>query len=178
MNVLFVLKSTNRRQKAADSVRFGRKNLPLSERKRLRLNGNNWTALKAISWTFGRYDRQTKRGGRPGVSLDTKTPRKSPPVRSHGKNTIMATLNTWDGVRKEEINTLTKAFPSLTVQDHPYSHVASTKYAGPETRPSNQKCQYCQTKWRCHEKTCECTITPLNPNYDYKAKLWVSVKVK
>lgn len=39
----------------------------------LSLSWNNWTALKAISWTFGRSDRQTQSGGRSGVWTRTQT---------------------------------------------------------------------------------------------------------
>lgn len=95
----------------------------------------------------GRSDVTTDERKEGGVPVFHSTPKRPenrllyPPT--HGNNAIMAKLNMWEGVKKGEINRLTKAFPSLTVQDHPHPHVASTKYAAPETRPSNQKCQYC-----------------------------------
>lgn len=112
INVFFVLKSTRRWKIATKATSFRPQNLPLSQRKGLSLSSNNWTAFKAISWTFGRYDRQTKRGGVPVFYSTLKSWEKSPAVNRWRLSKTMATLNTWEGTRKEKIKTLSKAFPS------------------------------------------------------------------
>ncbi len=137
IKVLVIIKSTSRWKKVAKSVRLSHKILPLSQTKRLSLSWNNWTALKAISWTFGRYDRQTKRGGRPGVSLDIKLRRKTtscPPIQIKYEWKDVKYIGGYEKRKNKEAE---QGLPLLSVNDHPYSHVAGTKYAGPETRPSN-----------------------------------------
>lgn len=103
----------------AKSVGSGHKTLSLSQRKRLSLSWNNWTVLKAISWTFGRYDRQTKRGGVPVFYSTLKSLEKPPAVNRSRLNKMKATLNPREGTRKEKIKTLSQAFPSYQLMTTP-----------------------------------------------------------
>lgn len=132
--------STIRGRKTALSVK--------SKKKRLSLSWNNWTALKAISWTFGRYHREEESGGESRLLIPSaKTLQRAWSFWNVPIKEVETPTGPRGGCGAARIQPQAKALPSYQLLTTPtHTSPADANYARPETSPSNQKCQYCSTR--------------------------------